>query len=201
MSKAWRINMTECRKNYVDVEMKRKSDGFKICGAAIYTPRRGSVNYDAMEMQANLERGDKCDILVGDFNFRPTFEAAVDIWDEAKVRSEKPASWAGWKNAAHIRDMDIKTWWPRRLTASALATAASWTACADWKSLKGYTIDYYIMTGSGIRASKYETGQVRELPTDHAPMMARIWRAETSTPTEPDKAPPSRGPCQRRRSG
>lgn len=86
LSKAWRINVAGCYKNCVEVELKRKSDGFKMRAATVYIPPRGSVNYSATGMKANFVRGDKCDILVGDFNFRPTGEAVMDIWNERPKR-------------------------------------------------------------------------------------------------------------------
>lgn len=56
LSKAWRIAVADCERNYVDVKMTRKSDGVVVRAAVTYIPPRGSVNYSAAEMQANFER-------------------------------------------------------------------------------------------------------------------------------------------------
>lgn len=82
----------------------------------------------------------------------------------------------------------MRSWWPRRLHASAPASASAWTRRTDWKSTKGYTIDYKL-AGDGLRVSDYDTGKVRELLTDHAPMTARISRSGICSSSRTRRAP------------
>lgn len=51
-----------------------------------------------------------------------------------------------------------------------------WSTRTGWKSANGYTLDY-ILYGEDIKASNYDVGRARDmLPTEYAPMRARIWR-------------------------
>lgn len=164
MGRRFKVNIMEVQRNFVMIVlMERGTERLKV--ASIYLPPQGIPTWSDDCAINFMQTCEDVDIVGGDFTYRPTEITAGDIWGQQTLEEAKKAT-------ETTRDIQKRTWWPRQLTTTPPRTTSAWSTRRCWRMSKGFQIDY-LSHAPKLSCSGYEAIPA-EVPTDHAPVMARV---------------------------
>lgn len=87
---------------------------------------------------------------------------------------EPPTNFGGWRRETTRRERETLRAWPYCLRALRPRTAADLATRIDWKSEKGYLIDYILVHSRAQSGGSTTSAAPVRVSTDHLPVTKRI---------------------------